>query len=161
MTISTYLPDKLSGTTGRSLAEVFSKQLKLNAVPATGTEGGSASPVQTLHATVSIIGDKILGLVLLQVTETFAGRATELLLGSRGKGDEIKDVIGELCNMISGRIKAELAVAGFSGRLGIPTVTVGSRIDLEQSAHSELCVTDWISEGHPISLQVQIRLLSS
>ena len=161
MTISTYLPDKLSGTIGRSLVEVFSKQLKLNAVTAIGTEEGSASPLQTLHATVSIVGDKILGSVLLQVTETFAGRATELLLGSRGEGDEIMDVTGELCNMISGRIKAELAVAGFSGRLGTPTVTVGSRVALQQSAHSELCVTDWVSEGHLISLQVQIRLLSS
>lgn len=161
MTISTYLPDKLSGTAGRSLAEVFSKQLKLNALPATGTEEGLLSSVQTLHATVSIVGDQIQGSVLLQVTETFAGRATELLLGCPGEGDEIKDVTGELCNMISGRIKAELAFAGFSAKLGIPTVTVGSRISLQQSAHSELCVTDWVSEGHPINLQVQIRLLLS
>jgi CheY-specific phosphatase CheX len=159
MKLSDQRSGTLSETAQRALDGVFTKQLNLSIVPALPLAQTLGADEQILHATVSIQGEKISGSVLLQVSESFASMVTELLLGIQGESEEIKDVTGELCNMISGLIKAELTTAGLSGALGTPTVTTGSPITLRQNAQSELCVTDWSSGGHPVNLQILIRLL--
>ena len=159
MKISDQLSGPLTEIARHSLEGVFTKQLQLSIAPAPPLSESLGADDKILHATVSIQGEKITGSVLLQVSESFASMVTELLLGIHGESEEIKDVTGELCNMISGLIKAELTTAGFSGKLGTPTVTTGSPITLRQNSQSELCVTDWSSGGHPVNLQIQIRLL--
>ena len=101
------------------------------------------------------------GSVLLQFSELFAARATELLIGGECEEDDIKDVTGELCNMIAGRVKVGLTAAGFTGTLATPTVTVGAFIKLRQVGDSEFCETNWSCEGHGINLQIIIRILPS
>ena len=161
MKLSEHLPETLAETAQRALEGVFTKQLQLSIAPAPPLSERLGADEKILHATVSIQGERISGSVLLQVSESFASMVTELLLGIQGESEEIKDITGELCNMISGLIKAELTTAGFSGTLGTPTVTTGSPITLRQNPQSELCVTDWSSAGHPVNLQIQIRLLHS
>lgn len=153
--ISTHLSEDLTLTAGRALSDVFSTQLKLCLVE-------SSLPLDSgtlLHSSVSIIGDQLEGSVLLQFSETFAARATELMIGCEFEDDDIKDVTGELCNMIAGRVKVGLTAAGFSGTLATPTVTVGSFIKLRQMTGSEFCETTWSCEGSSINLQILIRLL--
>lgn len=156
---SDQLTAPLSEIARRSLEGVFTQQLQLSIAPAPPLSESLGADEKILHASVSIQGERMSGSVLLQVSESFASKATELLLGIQGESEEIKDVTGELCNMISGLIKAELTTTGFSGTLGTPTVTMGSPITLRQTAQSELSVTDWSSGGHPVNLQILIRLL--
>ena len=154
MTISTHLAGGLAETAERSLKEVFSKQLRLTLEPC--SEESDHFDTQTLHASLSITGERLKGSVLLQVSESFAAKATKIFLGCEGEGDEIRDVTGEICNMVSGRIKSELTKAGFSGILGTPTVTCGSRIALRDTPGSELCRTEWVCGTDHINLQILI-----
>ena len=155
MTTSSQLPVSLADTAERALKEIFSKQLKLSLVPA---EPSDESPdFKTFHTSVSITGDRVKASVLLQISETFAAKATKILIGCDGQGEEIEDATGELCNMISGRIKSELTTAGFPGVLGTPTITFGSRIDLRETTGSELCRTEWLCGIDRISLQILIH----
>ena len=157
MTISHYLSDNLTRTAANALLEVFSTQLKLSLEE-------SSLPIDSnalLHSSVSIIGERLEGSVLLQFSEVFAARATELMIGGECEEDDIKDVTGELCIMIAGRVKVGLSAAGFTGTLATPTVTVGAFIKLRQVAGSEFCETSWSCEGHGINLQIIARILPS
>jgi CheY-specific phosphatase CheX len=161
-TLSTPLGD-LSAASGRALKEVFSKQLKLQILEAPVKDPLSTVEGKLLHSAVSINGEKISGTVLLQVPEVLAHRVTEIMLGSAGDAEEIRDVTGELCNMIAGRVKAELHASGFPATLGTPTVSVGQRIALQLRGEARLSSTDWSVEGDQtgdFNLQVQIRIIS-
>lgn len=153
--ISTQVQISLADTTERALKEIFSKQLKLSLTPATYSDVHPDTKV--FHASLSITGERVKASVLLQISETFAAKATRILLGCDGEGREIEDATGELCNIISGRIKSELTAAGFPGTLGTPTVTFGSRIDLRGATDSELCRTEWVCGTDQINLQVLIH----
>ena len=153
----------LSAASGRALKEVFSKQLKLQILQSPVNEAGSSLEGKLLHSAVSINGEKISGTVLLQVPEALAHRVTEIMLGSQGDAEEIRDVTGELCNMIAGRVKAELHASGFPATLGTPTVSIGQRIALQLRGEAQLSSTDWSVEGDQagaLNLQVQIRIIS-
>ena len=161
-TLNTPLGD-LSAASGRALREVFSKQLRLQILEASVKDPLSTVDGKLLHSAVSINGEKISGTVLLQVPEVLAHRVTEIMLGSAGDAEEIRDVTGELCNMIAGRVKAELHASGFPATLGTPTVSVGQRISLQQRGEARLSSTDWSVEGDhagDFNLQVQIRIIS-
>ena len=155
MMISSQLPVSLADTVERSLKEIFSKQLKLSLEPATSSD--EIPDLKVFHASVSITGERVKASVLLQISETFAAKATKILIGCDGAGEQIEDATGELCNMISGRIKSELTTAGFLGVLGTPTITFGSRIDLRDTMGSELCRTEWVCGTDHISIQMLIH----
>ncbi len=155
MMISTRLPVSLAETAERSLKEIFSKQLKLSLLPA---ESADETPdLKVFHASVSITGERVKASVLLQISEAFAAKATKILIGCDGAGAEIEDATGELCNMISGRIKSELTTAGFPGVLGTPTITFGSRIDLRDTIGSELSRAEWVCGTDHINIQMLIN----
>ena len=155
MMISSQLPVSLADTVERALKEIFSKQLKLSLEPAISSD--EIPDLKVFHASVSITGERVKASVLLQISEAFAAKATKILIGCDGEGAEIEDATGELCNMISGRIKSELTTAGFPGVLGTPTITFGSRIDLRDTMGSELCRTEWVCGTDHISIQMLIH----
>jgi CheY-specific phosphatase CheX len=155
MMISSQLPVSLADTVERSLKEIFSKQLKLSLEPATSSD--EIPDLKVFHASVSITGERVKASVLLQISEAFAAKATKILIGCDGAGEEIEDATGELCNMISGRIKSELTTAGFPGVLGTPTITFGSRIDLRDTVSSESCRTEWVCGTDHINIQMLIH----
>jgi CheY-specific phosphatase CheX len=163
MSNSSLVTEDLSLTSGRALREVFSKQLKLQILESPETDHLSKIEGKLLHSAVSINGEKISGTVLLQLPEALAHQVTEIMLGSAGDAEEIRDVTGELCNMIAGRVKAQLHASGFPATLGTPTVSVGQRIALQQRGEAQFSSTDWSVEGHEtgaFNLQVQIRIIS-
>ena len=153
--ISSQLPVSLADTVERALKEIFSKQLKLSLEPAISSD--EIPDLKVFHASVSITGERVKASVLLQISEAFASKATKILIGCDGEGEEIEDATGELCNMISGRIKSELTTAGFPGVLGTPTITFGSRIDLRDTVSSESCRTEWVCGTDHINIQMLIH----
>ena len=155
MMISSQLPVSLADTVERALKEIFSKQLKLSLEPAISSD--EIPDLKVFHASVSITGERVKASVLLQISEAFAAKATKILIGCDGEGAEIEDATGELCNMISGRIKSELTTEGFPGVLGTPTITFGSRIDLRDTVSSESCRTEWVCGTDHINIQMLIH----
>jgi len=113
--------------------------------------------VTYLHALVPLTGMGMNGEVLFQIPVVFATMLAIELLGKNGDIEELRDLAGELGNMISGMVKSELTSVGFSGTLGTPVVTSGSRKTLRAETNSILCHTEWLCEGHSLSLHIQYR----
>ena len=118
MTKPSVITEDISVTSARALREVFSKQLKLQIHEFLEIDPLSTFEGKLLHSAVSINGEKISGTVLLQLPEKLALQITEIMLGSAGDAEENRDVTGELCNMIAGRVKAHLHAHFFKTLFG-------------------------------------------
>jgi chemotaxis protein CheX len=84
--------------------------------------------------TVSLAGS-ILGNVNVHLNRRFACLITAAILGMEigdiAGDDEVHDVIGEVCNMVGGKLKSRLCDAGLACELSIPTITAGSDFRIE------------------------------
>ena len=81
------------------------------------------------------IAGSVMGNVNILVSESFARIMTAAMLGMdedeiEGE-EEVKDVLGELCNMVGGDIKSRLCDAGLECGLSIPSITSGSNFYIE------------------------------
>ena len=78
---------------------------------------------------VSFAGE-VMGSISIKVTSDFARQMTMGMLGMEEDeidgDDEIKDVIGEVSNIIGGNLKSNFVDAGFFCELSIPSITTGS-----------------------------------
>lgn len=71
----------------------------------------------------------------IEFSESFsrqvAGIMLEMTPDELADIEEVKDVIGAVCNMVAGSLKSSLCDAGFNGRISPPTFILGSDFELE------------------------------
>lgn len=89
---------------------------------------GWSLPGDRIAGSVSFAG-KASGIVSIHLTYDFAERLATHILGfgpEDGLGEEeIRDVVGELSNMVGGNFKSRLCDKGFTCELTIPSITLG------------------------------------
>jgi CheY-specific phosphatase CheX len=116
-----------------SVAEVFEMMLSMDAAPYTN-DNGTGMESNRIVGAISLSG-KVMGRVNLHIPVAFSYRITTSLLGIEPDEiedmDEVKDVVGELCNMISGALKSDLCDAGMDCRVSPPSFTTGSDFEME------------------------------
>jgi len=131
------------------------------------TEGRSAretdaeSPDGRLQGTVKLTGPHVSGTVHLQLSRAFARHAVVHLVGAthpRPPGDaEVQDFAGELCNMLAGRVAAQLRSQGYPCELGVPEVVREPPGLPEPEPGTERGRTDWTCQGHRLALEMRLR----
>ncbi len=102
--------------------EVFQTMVSLEVT--TATEKEMPSDVERIVGAIGLGGESVGGAIYLQLTAPLADEITSLLLGL-GKDEtptaaDVNDAIGELCNMISGGLKSNLANHGFPCAISPP-----------------------------------------
>ncbi len=122
----------LKGFALNSTIEVFNTMLSMK------LDVLQADPIVKLtgNRLVGCVGlaGNVMGNICIHVSKEFARIMAAAMLGmeiDEIEEDEINDVIGEVCNMISGDLKSRLCDAGFSCVLSIPSVTSGSDFKIE------------------------------
>ncbi|MBX3734924.1 MAG: chemotaxis protein CheX [Verrucomicrobiae bacterium] len=165
MSAASNVPD-LRGISSRALVEVLEALVSLSAMEvrrAVGTAGGVAGP--GFGATVAMCGERISGEVHLDLPESFAREASARLLGpfdaTSADATQLMDFAGELANMVAGRMAASLDAAGFPCRLGTPVVGCGPGRRGSSELDAGGTQTDWICEGHRLTLEVRCILRPS
>ncbi len=80
-------------------------------------------------------GGEVVGVMSFHLAETFAKTATAAMLGIElneiKSQDEIKDVIGELANIVAGNLKTEFLDAGLTCVISTPSITSGSDFKID------------------------------
>jgi len=115
--------------------EVFDTMLSLKAAPTPA--GSSPHPVsgEQISGAIGIAGETLSGAVYLHLSLPFAREITALLLGSApGESPapaEINDLVGEFCNMVSGRLKSSLSDHGAPCAMSPPSIIRGSAFAIE------------------------------
>lgn len=86
--------------------------------------------VGTIH-----FGGEVVGVMSFGLSEVFARAVTGAMLGIEIDEihtlDEIKDVIGELANIVAGNLKTEFLDAGLTCVISTPSITVGSDFKID------------------------------
>jgi CheY-specific phosphatase CheX len=123
----------MKGSVIHSVAEVFDTMLSMEVIY-NEMGHGNALAANRIVGSISLSGN-VLGRVNLHIPETFARDVTSFMLGTAPEDieglDEVKDVVGELCNMISGALKSDLCDAGLVCRVSPPSFTTGSDFEME------------------------------
>ena len=87
-----------------------------------------------LSGGICFSGD-IWGWMNIEFSESFSRRIAAIMLAMAPDElddiEEVKDVIGEVCNMVAGGLKSSLCDAGCNCRISPPTFTQGSDFELE------------------------------
>lgn len=87
-----------------------------------------------LSVSISLSGD-ILGWLNIQLSELFSRSIAASMLDMEPDDlddpEEVKDVIGEVCNMISGNLKSALCDSGFACSISPPSFTAGCDFEME------------------------------
>ncbi len=90
-----------------------------------------------LLGSINLVG-KAMGIVTIQVSEELSYIMTGQMLGidldEIESSDEIRDVIGEVLNIIGGNLKSSLCDAGLTCKLSTPALTSGKDYKLETAA---------------------------
>jgi chemotaxis protein CheX len=117
---------------------------------------------QSSHDLSGIIGfsGALQGTVVISIDQEVAFSAAEMFLGSRPTSidSDVRDMVGELANMIGGNAKERMTMSGIA--LGLPTVISGKghSVSFDPGAHVEHLPfeTPW----GPISVEIGLRLPS-
>jgi CheY-specific phosphatase CheX len=116
-----------------SVSEVFGTMFSMEVSPYVG-KNGTGLTCSRIVGSISLSG-KVLGRVNLHIPESFSRFMASSMFGiepDEMEGlDEAKDVVGELCNMISGALKSDLCDAGLECRVSPPSFTTGSDFEVE------------------------------
>jgi flagellar motor switch protein FliN len=114
--------------TGDSVIELFDVMLSM-AVEISDTETLSGSDITRYMGSLTFAGE-VLGNLSLQVSESFSGEMAGAMLGlepgETQTPEEIKDVIGEVTNIIGGNLKAAFEDSGLKCRISPPNITSGT-----------------------------------
>ncbi|MBC2712628.1 MAG: flagellar motor switch protein FliN [Desulfosarcina sp.] len=80
-------------------------------------------------------GGEVVGVMSFNLSEAFARTVTAAMLGSEADEiksiEEIKDVIGELANIVAGNLKTEFLDAGLTCVISTPSITSGSDFKID------------------------------
>ncbi len=109
------------------VGEIWGSMLELDTAPIEACEPRDLG--REVRAAVQITGSWE-GAVVLECEDAVAAAFTAAMLGlGEEKPDEsdVKDVVGELANMVGGNLKAAL---GAEARLSLPTVVVGANLEV-------------------------------
>ncbi len=145
---------------GRALAEVLKPWLNLSVTAVEpGTHASAEGVGPGWQAAVALCGERITGEVRLHLPEGFVREAWARLLGESpadpGEMEAHRDFVGELTNMVAGRVSTVMGEAGWSCQLGTPVVLF-SEVRPEYRADAPEAVrTEWICTGHWLTLDLR------
>ncbi len=103
---------------------------------------------------------EVVGTLSLHISHEFADIVTSSMLGleegETGGEEEIKDVLGELANIISGNLKSDFLDADLACVISTPSITRGSIFSIETTNLGEF--HQWIYRHDKYELLVEISL---
>ena len=120
-------------TAGDTLIELFELMLSMK-LKAWDSASDAAYQGDRVVATINFAGD-VLGAVSIIVEKNFAriitGKMIDRPLEEIQNDEEIKDVIGEICNIVSGNLKGGFSDSGLVCEVSLPSITSGKDFKIE------------------------------
>lgn len=140
--------------------DVFASMVFIEITPERGTEEITCLIQSDLSSIIGLAGD-LKGILSVQCPAEVAMGVTGAMLGLEitELGEDVKDAIGEIANMIAGGLKESLAAAGKKIELAIPTTAIGKSIRTGGLSGSQRMLVSFASSlGH---FGVELRYILS
>ncbi len=120
-------------TAGDTLIELFELMLSMK-LSVCDSVDDEESQGDRIVASVNFAGD-VLGVVSIIAERNFAriitGKMLDQPLEEVQNEEEIKDVIGEVCNIVSGNLKGGFSDSGLACEISMPSITAGNDFKIE------------------------------
>lgn len=114
-----------------------------------------------MMGSLSFAGE-VLGSIQIQISEPFARRITATLVGVAedevGGEEELRDVVGEMTNIIGGNLKAAFEDSGLQCRISPPNITVGSNFSIETANMDRYERFAFHFKGNDILVEVCVKI---
>lgn len=109
--------------------EVFASMIFIDIVPESPADHPDIEPGADVFSLIGLAGD-LKGILTIQCPAEVALGVTGAMLGMEVTelGEDVKDAIGEITNMVAGGLKVALADAGRKIELAIPSTAIGKSI---------------------------------
>lgn len=142
-----------------STVEVFTKMISIKLDPNPAQTGEAALGHCQIMAMVGLAG-KSSGIVSVHCSPRMAITITSNMLGMEISevGDDVKDAIGEVANMVAGNFKTRMSRNGQMFDLSVPTVIVGENYTTKTmtDAPSVILEFPWESEKLYVKLNLKV-----
>ncbi|GEM_PF-420058 len=143
-----------------SIQEVFGIMLGCE----TGS-GVSETPDGSADITAMVgLAGKLRGMMSVRCTSRAACGMAEAMLGSSitdvdvsSCNDNVKDALGEVCNMVAGNFKAKLSGMADGCNLSLPTVITGADYHVHPMAFGEQVVVTCSFQGEPVWVTLDLH----
>ncbi len=116
-----------------SIIDVFDTMFSATLKPADSVTSESLEGIRNVGS-VSLAGD-VTGMVSIHVSEAFARQLAAEMLGMEAgeieSDEEVRDMLGEVGNIVGGNIKSSFTDAGLSCVLSTPSFTTGTDFKIE------------------------------
>ncbi len=126
--------DAIRKTIESTLIETFDAMMAMTLEVAADVESAGFGEHNTMVGAIHF-GGEVVGVITFTLSEAFARRVTAAMLGTEtdeiGGEEEIKDVIGELANIVAGNLKTEFLDAGLTCVISTPSITSGSDFKID------------------------------
>ena len=149
----------IENTIAKSIIETFDTMLSME-LAKVGKVTDPGLDDQRMVGVVHYAGE-VVGSLSLHVSRDFAALITATMLGvdaeTLTEEEEIKDVLGELTNIVSGNLKSDFLNAELSCVISTPAITRGSDFKIEPS---EMGIThNWVfrHKNHEIMIDIAIE----
>ena len=111
-----------------------------------------------ITAMVGLAG-QLCGVLTVRCTAKSAVLMASKMLGvdTGQAGPEMRDAVGEVCNMIAGNFKSKIAGLGDACMLSVPTVITGADYSLYPLADSGKTETHFLFEGLPVLVSIAVN----
>jgi len=151
---------KLDEIAQQSLQEVFRKQFRMKVIPAdSGHRTTLGDPI--LKSEVGWSSANLRGVVQIHLPHDLVRKMSLILLGDGPDASpvDLKDVAGEIGNMVAGRVSALLAQEGLHGTLETPQVRAVNpeETEKEKSEFTPQQHGEWICGTQRFSLSLQFH----
>jgi CheY-specific phosphatase CheX len=154
-------PDQSFNVTGcvsDTFIQVFETMLSMKAEPA--PDRILPHHQDRITGSVGFGGEKVTGAAYIHLCGATATRAASAMLGMTVEElgeSEINDVVGELCNMITGGLKSGLCDAGLSCAMSTPAIIRGSSFQIESMPGVRREVMLFDCQDNRIVVEVHIK----
>ena len=137
--------------------EVFDGLLSMEAIAGDRTVTTTLGPMGGLTGMIWISG-AISGWICVVCTEALALEMAQRMLGDASRGDsaELRDVVGELTNMITGAAKRQLSPEKSLFDLSVPTVISGAEFTTGSFPPGEFVGNGYACDGHQFQVLMSI-----
>lgn len=150
-------------TIANSIIETFDTMLGLN-LTKVGKITDEGLDDRRLVGSVSYAGE-VVGIMSIHVSEKFANMITSNMLGIEEDQiesvDEVKDVLGEITNIVSGNLKSDFLDSDLACVISTPSITRGSDFKIEPSRMGDLfqwifrCKSGQVS--HELMIEISLK----
>jgi flagellar motor switch protein FliN len=143
-----------------SLIDVFETMFSLKIEAAEAVSAGRLTGLRNVSS-VCFAGDAT-GIVSIHVDKELSRRMAANMLGMRTEEiegeDEIRDMLGELGNIVGGNLKSALTDTGLRCALSTPAVTTGSDFMIETMNLDRYERCAFHTEGHSVFAEMGVKI---